>query len=63
MVHGCANLDVLDNCDLHLAQCLGCVFGQKERIFLREKNVFLVDFFVYQKICQIFNAKAWKKKP
>jgi len=26
-------------CDLHPAQCLGCLFGQKEGIFLGEKNV------------------------
>ncbi len=67
MVHGHANLDVLDNCDLHPAQRLGCLFGHKEGIFLGEKNVFLVEnfllFSVFQKICQIFNAKTWKKKP
>jgi hypothetical protein len=67
MVHGHANLDVLDNCDLQPAQCLGCLFGQKEGIFLGENNVFLVEkflfFFVFHKICQIFNAKTWKKKP
>jgi hypothetical protein len=40
MVQGHANLDVLDNCDLHLAQCLGCLFGQTEGIFWGEKNVF-----------------------
>jgi hypothetical protein len=37
MVHGHANLDVLDNCDLHPASCLGCLFGQKEGIFLGKK--------------------------
>jgi hypothetical protein len=26
MVHGHANLDVLDDCDLHPAQRLGCLF-------------------------------------
>jgi hypothetical protein len=45
--HGHANLDVLDNCDLHPAQCLGCLFGPKEGIFLGEKNVFLVENFLF----------------
>jgi hypothetical protein len=48
MVYGHANLDVLDNCDLHPAQCLGCLFGQKEGIFLGENNVF------YLKFCSFF---------
>jgi hypothetical protein len=34
MVHGHANLDVLDNFYLHPDQCFGCFFGQKEGIFL-----------------------------
>jgi len=67
MVHGHANLNVLDNCDLHPAQCLGCLFGQNEGIFWGAKNVFLVKkflfVFVFQKIFQIFNAKVWKNKP
>jgi hypothetical protein len=67
MVHGHTNLDVLDNCDLHPAQCLGCLFGQKIWVFFWGKiNVFVVEillFFVFQKFCQIFNAKTWKKKP
>jgi hypothetical protein len=46
MVHGHANLDVLDNCDLHPAQGLGCLFGQKEGIFLGGKNVFLVEILL-----------------
>ncbi len=40
MVHGHANLDVLDNCDLHAAQCLGCLFEQKRRDFFWEKKCF-----------------------
>jgi hypothetical protein len=67
MVHGHANLDVLDNCDLQLAPCLGCLFGQKEGIFLGEKKSFSVEsfyfFFCFSEIFQIFNAKTWKKKP
>jgi hypothetical protein len=38
---------VLDSCDLHPAQCLGCLFGQKEGIFLGGKNVFLVEIFLF----------------
>ncbi len=34
MVHGHANLDVLENFNLHPDQCFGCFFGQKEGIFL-----------------------------
>jgi hypothetical protein len=63
--HGHANLDVLDNCDLHPAQCLGCLFGQTEGIFFGKKNVFVVEILLsfFQKSQQIFNAKTWKKKP
>jgi len=60
MVHGHANLDVLDNCDLHPAQCLGCLKG----FVFGEKNVFVVEnlLLFFQKNWQIFNAKTWKKK-
>jgi hypothetical protein len=34
MVHGHANLDILENFNLHPGQCFGCFFGQKEGIFL-----------------------------
>jgi hypothetical protein len=39
--------------------------NKKEGIFFGKKNVFVVEilFYFFQKICQIFNAKTWKKKP
>jgi hypothetical protein len=46
MVHGHANLDVLDNCDFHPAHCLGCLFGQKEGILLGGKSFFLVEILL-----------------
>jgi hypothetical protein len=63
MVHGHANLDVLDNCGLHPGHCFGCSFGQKEGIFF-EKKVFLVENLIsfFEKINQIFNTTKWKNE-
>jgi hypothetical protein len=47
MVHGHANLDVLDNCDLLPAQRLGCLFGQNEGTFFGKNNVFVVKIFLF----------------
>jgi hypothetical protein len=46
MVHGHPNLDVLDNCDLHPAQCLGCLFGQR-RDFLGGNECFSISKFSF----------------
>jgi len=64
MVHGHANLDVLDNCNLHLAQCLGCLFGQKEGIFWGEK-CFLIEillFFCFSENLPNFQCQNMEKE-
>jgi hypothetical protein len=65
VVHGHANLDVLDNCDLHHAQYLDYLFGQKEGIFLVEKNVFLVEilpFFRFPEKLPNFQCQNMEKE-
>jgi len=67
MVHGHPNLDVLDDCDLHPAQCLGCLFGQKEGIFLGGKECFSISkfsfFLFFRKFAKFSMPKHGKKKP
>jgi hypothetical protein len=66
MVHGHTNLDVLDNCDLHPAQCLGCLFGQKIWVFFWGKiNVFVVEilfYFIFSEILPNFQCQNMEKE-